>query len=159
MEAFRGNHTAKLEEGGRLKLPAPFKKILDDAHVTELYITSEDGLSAEVWPLSAWEKQEARYTAMCASDVAAEKFDEAEDYLELTSYYGVQVEMDKQGRVQLPQLLRGTAKLDGDVNIRGKLNHMVVQNSKILAELMATKSLTRENRRSLASVVSSRIDP
>ena len=29
MEAFRGNHPAKVEDGGRLKLPGPFKKIVD----------------------------------------------------------------------------------------------------------------------------------
>lgn len=158
MEAFRGNHSAKLEEGGRLKLPAPFRKIVDDAHVTQFYITSIDGLSAQVWPLPAWEKQEALLTQMCASDVEAARYEAAENYLEQTSYYGQVVEMDKQGRVQLPQLLRGTAKLDGDVNLRGKLNHVVVQNSKDLAEMMDQKTLTREHLRSLSPVLTPRID-
>jgi MraZ protein len=45
MEAFRGNHPAKVEEGGRLKLPGPFKRLLDEAAVTQFYITSIDGLS------------------------------------------------------------------------------------------------------------------
>jgi MraZ protein len=158
MDAFRGNHSVKLEDGGRLKLPSPFKKILDDAHVTQFYITSKDGQGAEVWPLTAWEKQEALLTKMCASDEVAARYEAAVNYLEQTSYYGQQVEMDKQGRVQLPQLLRGTAKLDGDVNIRGKLNHLLVQNSKDLSEIMAQNALTQENLRSLAPVLTPRID-
>jgi len=43
---FRGNHPAKVEENGRLKLPVPFKQLLDAANVTELYVTSEDGKRA-----------------------------------------------------------------------------------------------------------------
>lgn len=151
MEAFRGNHPAKLEDGGRLKLPGPFKKIVEDAHVTQFYITSIDGLSAEIWPLTAWEKQEALLAELSASDDAAEK------YLEQTSYYGQQVEMDKQARVQLPQILRGTAKLDGEVAIRGKMNHLVVQNFKNLSESLAANALTQEDLRSLAPILKPRV--
>ena len=35
------------------------------------------------------------------------------NYLNLTSYYGQQVEMDNQARIMLPQILREEAKLDG----------------------------------------------
>ena len=48
---FRGNHPAKVDEKGRLKLPAAFKQILDAQNVAQFYITSVDGKSAEVWPL------------------------------------------------------------------------------------------------------------
>ena len=37
---FRGNHPAKVDEKGRLKLPAAFKQLLDAANVTQFYITS-----------------------------------------------------------------------------------------------------------------------
>ena len=147
MEAFRGNHPAKVEEGGRLKLPGPFKKLLDDANVTQFYITSVDGLSAQIWPLPAWEKQEKRLSELSADDDAAEK------YLDLTSYYGQQVEMDKQARVQLPQILRASANLDAEVAVRGKLNHLEVQNLKSLEESLPAIALTEENRRTLRPVL------
>jgi MraZ protein len=150
MEAFRGNHTAKVEDGGRLKLPGPFKKIVDEAHVTQFYITSLDGQSAQIWPLPAWEKQEELLTELSSTDDAAEK------YLDQTSYYGQQVEMDKQARVQLPQRLRGTAKLDAEVAIRGKLNYLVVHNLKNLEESLAANALTAEDRRSLAPILKPR---
>jgi MraZ protein len=147
MEAFRGNHTAKVEDGGRLKLPGPFKKIVDEAHVTEFYITSLDGQSAQIWPLPAWEKQEELLTELSSTDDAAEK------YLDQTSYYGQQVEMDKQARVLLPQKLRGTAKLDAEVAIRGKLNYLEVHNLKNLEESLAANALTAEDRRTLAPIL------
>jgi len=152
MEAFRGNHPAKVEEGGRLKLPGPFKKLLDDANVTQFYITSIDGMSAQIWPLPAWEKQEELLADLSAEDDSAEK------YLNLTSYYGAQVEMDKQARVQLPQILRATAQLDGEVAVRGKLNHIEVQNLKNLEQSLPASSLTAENRKTLASVLRPRHD-
>ncbi len=152
MEAFRGNHPAKVEEGGRLKLPGPFKKLLDEANVTQFYITSIDGLSAQIWPLPAWEKQEARLAELSAEDDAAEK------YLNLTSYYGQQVEMDKQARVQLPQILRASASLDTEVAIRGKMNHLEVQNLKNLEDSLPANVLTVEDRRTLAPILRPRSD-
>jgi len=152
MEAFRGNHPAKVEDGGRLKLPGPFKKLLDEANISQFYITSIDGLSAQIWPLPAWEKQEALLAELSADDDAAEK------YLNLTSYYGQQVEMDKQARVQLPQILRAAASLDAEVAIRGKLNYLEVQNLKNLEQSLPANLLTAEDRRTLAPVLRPRSD-
>src|ERR1700679_3741964 len=112
---FRGNHPAKVDEKGRLKLPAAFKQLLDAANVTQFYITSTDGKSAEVWPLPEWEKREQQLAEFSTLDPAVDK------YLDLTSYYGQQVEIDNQARVLLPQILRGTATLDAEVTVFGKL--------------------------------------
>ena len=54
--------------------------------------------------------------------------DAVEKYLNLTSYYGQQVEMDNQARVLLPQILRGTAKLDAEVAVMGKIDYLEVHN-------------------------------
>lgn len=51
---FRGNHPAKVDEKGRLKVPSAFKQLLDAQHVTQFYVTSSDGKSAEIWPLPEW---------------------------------------------------------------------------------------------------------
>ena len=150
MEAFRGNHPAKAEDGGRLKLPGPFKKILDDANVTQFYITSQDGESAQIWPLPAWEKQEALLAESSTMDDAVDK------YLNLTSYYGQQVEMDKQGRVVLPQILREAAKLNAEVAVRGKMHYLEVQNLKSLEESLPVNALTAEDRQALKQILKPR---
>jgi MraZ protein len=147
---YRGNHPAKVDEKGRLKLPAAFKQLLDAANVTQFYITSTDGESAEIWPLPEWEKQEALLAESSTMDEAVDK------YLNLTSYYGQQVEMDNQARVLLPQILRGTAQLDGEVAVLGKLFYLKVQNLRKLEESLSANAITAENRQSLGPILKRR---
>jgi MraZ protein len=143
---FRGNHPAKVDEKGRLKLPAAFKQLLDAQNVTQFYITSSDGKSAEVWPLPEWEKREQQLAEYSTLDPAVDK------YLDLTSYYGQQVEIDNQARVLLPQILRGTATLDAEVTVFGKLTYLEVRNREIYEKELPAKTMTDENRQALAAV-------
>jgi MraZ protein len=152
MAAFRGNYTAKIDDAGRLKLPGPFKELLDEAQVSQFYITSTDGVSAQIWPLPEWEKQEARLSEFSTMDDAVDK------YLNLTSYYGQQVKMDTQARVVLPQILRTAAKLDAEVSVRGKIEYLEVNNLKQLEESLAAKPLTLEDRKSLAPILKRRVE-
>jgi len=141
---FRGNHPAKVDEKGRLKLPAAFKQLLDAQNVTQIYITSTDGESAEIWPLPEWEKREEQLAESSTMDDAVEK------YLNLTSYYGQQVEMDKEGRVLLPQILRGKASLNAEVAVLGKLHYLEVHNLEVIDQSVEDNPLTAEDRQSLA---------
>jgi MraZ protein len=147
---FRGNHPTKVDEKGRLKLPAAFKQLLDAQHVTQFYITSVDGKSAEIWPLPEWEKQEALLAESSTLDDAVAK------YLNMTSYYGQQVEMDNQTRVLMPQILRGTAKLDAEVAVMGKINHLEVHNLSLFEESLPTNALTPDDRKAVAALLSRR---
>ena len=147
---FRGNHPAKVDEKGRLKLPAAFKQILDAQNVTQFYITSVDGKSAEVWPLSEWEKREKALAEFSTMDDAVQK------YLNLTSYYGQQVEMDNQGRVLLPQILRGKAQLDSDVTVFGKMVFLEVHNREIFEQNLAANEMTTDDRKAVAAILSRR---
>jgi MraZ protein len=74
-------------------------------------------------------------------------------YLNLTSYYGQQVEMDKEGRILLPQLLREKAKLNADVAVLGKLHYIEVHNLGVLDESLQANALTAEDRQSLATIL------
>jgi MraZ protein len=147
---FRGNHPAKVDEKGRLKLPAAFKQILDAQNVTQFYITSVDGKSAEVWPLPEWEKREKALAEFSTMDDAVQK------YLNLTSYYGQQVEMDNQGRVLLPQILRGKAQLDSDVTVFGKMVFLEVHNREIFEQNLAANEMTTDDRKAVAAILSRR---
>jgi len=147
---FRGNHPAKVDEKGRLKLPAAFKQIVDGQSVTQFYITSSDGAKAEIWPLPAWEKVEAKLAEFSIMNDAVEK------YLSWTGYYGQQVEMDNQARVLLPQILRGAAKLDAEVVVMGKIDHLEVHNQAAFEASLTSNSLTPEDRRSVGTILHGR---
>lgn len=143
---FRGNNPAKVDDKGRLKIPFAFKTLLDAANVTQVYITSTDGKSAQVWPLPAWEKQERLLAEHSNLDEAVEK------YLNLTSYYGQQVEMDSQARVVLPQKLRDKGRLNAEVVVLGKLVYLEVQNEKEFEERLMASELTAEERKAVAAI-------
>jgi MraZ protein len=144
---FRGNHPAKVDEKGRLKLPAAFKQLVDAANVTQFYITSMDGECAEIWPLPAWEKREKSLVAFSTLDEAVDT------YLNVTSYYGQQIEIDNQARLLLPQILRGSAKLDSEVTVFGKLDHLEVRNRENFERSDPGKLMTLEKKQALAGVL------
>ena len=149
---FRGNHPAKVDEKGRLKLPAAFKQLLDAQNVTQFYITSQDGRCAEIWPLPEWEKRETQLAGSSNLD------DPVQKYLNMTSYYGQQVEMDNQGRVLLPQILRGKAQLDSDVTVFGKMTYLEVHNREIFEQNLSANELTVDDRRAVAAILNRRSD-
>ncbi len=128
---FRGNHPTRVDEKGRLKVPADFKRRVDEIYGPRFFITSRDGQRAELWPMKEWEKLEETLSKMPSS--AAKK-----RFVDATSYYGQEVEMDAQGRLLLPQLLREKATLAADVAVLGLQNYLgVVNDAKHRASLEA----------------------
>ena len=147
---FRGNHPAKVDEKGRLKLPSAFKQLVDAANVTQFYVTSTDGKSAEIWPLPEWEKREEKLAESSDMDDAVKK------YLNLTSYYGQQVEMDNQARILLPQILRNSAQLDAEVTVFGMRVFVEVHNREIFERNMAANAMTADDRKAMAEILRSK---
>jgi MraZ protein len=144
---FRGNHPAKVDEKGRLKLPSAFKALVDVATVTQFYVTSVDGESAQVWPLPEWEKREAQLAESSEMEEAVQK------YLSLTSYYGQQVEMDAQARILLPQILRSAAGLDDEeAVVIGMGAYIAAHNRKRFEQTVVANRLTTEDRAKLAEI-------
>ena len=104
---FRGTHLTRLDDKGRFKMPAEFKRVIDENYSAQFYITSWDGKSAKVYPMQAWEEIERKLAALPEMHKTKQKF------LERTSYYGQVVDFDGQGRLLMPQILRETANLEG----------------------------------------------
>jgi MraZ protein len=118
---FRGNHPTRVDEKGRLKVPADFKRVIDEKYGAKFYITSMDGKVAHLYPFEEWEQIEAKLNGLSNFNPAKKRF------LTVTNYYGQVVEMDAQGRLLIPQLLRESASLKADVAVMGFLNHLEVQ--------------------------------
>ena len=118
---FRGNHPTRVDEKGRLKVPAEFKRVIDEKYSTQFYITSLDGKSAQIYPFEEWERIEQKLAGLSTFNPTKKKF------LTRTNYWGQVAEMDNQGRLLLPQLLRDSAQLKGEVAVMGYLNRLEVQ--------------------------------
>ena len=119
---LRGSQITRVDEKGRLKVPAEYKRQLDDEGVEEFFITSKDGERAEIYPMKEWERIEAALDQLPSTNVAKRKF------LDVTNYYGQVATFDAQGRLLIPQTLREAAKLTGDVAVMGQRNMLVVIN-------------------------------
>jgi MraZ protein len=142
---FRGNHPTRVDEKGRLKLPAEFKRLVDERYGTQFYITSKDGRSAEIYPLQEWQKIEEKLAQIPSLNPAKKKF------LNRVNYYGQMSEMDTQGRVLLPQILRESAKLGGDVVVFGVQTYLEVANHDEFKQAMDTDPLTADDQQALAN--------
>ena len=141
---FRGNHPTRVDEKGRLKIPAEFKRLVDERYGTQFYITSKDGHSAEIYPLPEWQKIEEKLALIPSMNAAKKRF------LDRVNYYGQMSEIDAQGRVLLPQILRETAKLAGDVVVFGNQTYLEVENHDEFKQRMETEPLTTDDRQTMA---------
>ena len=120
--SFRGSHHTRMDEKGRMKMPADFKRVVDEKHGPRFYITSQDGERAEVYPLKVWEEIEEKLLTLGATSPVRKRF------LDRTNFYGQEVEMDSQGRLLLPQVLREKAMLKDEVVVLGMTNFLQVAN-------------------------------
>ena len=141
---FRGNNPARVDEKGRLKLPADFKRWVDEMYGPQFYITSKDGREAEVYPLKEWEKIELKLAAIPDMNPAKRKL------MDRFSYFGQTAEMDAQGRLLVPQILRESAKMSGDVVVFGMQTYLKVTNHDVFRKHMDANPLTEEDEQSLA---------
>src|SRR5207247_9450898 len=119
---FRGNHRTRVDEQCRLKVPAEFKRVVDEKYGTQFYITSLDGKSALIYPFEEWQRLEEKLSRLSTFNPTKKKF------LNRTNYYGQVVEMDGQGRVLIPALLRDSADIKGDVAVLGQLSYLEARN-------------------------------
>jgi MraZ protein len=117
---LRGNYTAKIDNKGRLKVPTPFRRFIEEKHGTGVYVTSLTGDCVRIYPLSEWEAIEQRLALLPTMDPARRKF------LDRTNYFGQQSEFDAQGRVLIHPLLRRSAGVIGDVAVMGYLSYLEV---------------------------------
>jgi MraZ protein len=140
---FRGNHPTRVDEKGRLKIPAEFKRVIDEKYGQQFYITSLDGKVAQVYPFEEWERIEQKLAALSNFNPTKKKF------LDRTNYYGQQVEMDGQGRLLLPQLLREAGQIKGEVAVLGNLTYLVVRNLELFKREIEEEKFTPDDEKTL----------
>jgi len=141
---FRGNHPTRVDEKGRLKVPAEFKRVIDEKYGAEkFYITSLDGRVAQVYPFEEWERIEQKLAALSTFNPTKKKF------LSRVNYYGQVVEMDGQGRLLMPQLLRESAQIRGEVAVLGNLTYLEVRNLELFKAEIEQEHFTPDDEKTL----------
>jgi len=118
---LRGSYLATVDEKGRVKIPSDFLGELRKAGA-KFYVTSATGEAAQIYPLKAWEAIENKLSKLSSHHAIKVKF------LARTSYYGQVVEVDGQGRILIPPVLREAAQMKGEVDVAGRLTYLEVWN-------------------------------
>jgi len=140
---FRGNHPTRVDEKGRLKVPAEFKRVIDEKYGQQYYITSLDGKVAQIYPFEEWERIEQKLASLSTFNPTKKKF------LSRVNYWGQAVEMDGQGRLLIPQLLRESAEIKGEVAVLGNLTYLEVRNLEAFRKEIETEQFTPDDEKTL----------
>jgi MraZ protein len=142
---LRGNHPARVDDKGRLKVPNGFRTLVEQQYGSELFVTSVTGEYVRVYPMAVWLEIERRLAEVPSANPSKQRF------LDRVNFFGQSVTLDKQGRVLLPQLLRESAAMSGEVSVLGLQNHLAVWNQKRLQERLFKKEpFTDEDGRVLS---------
>src|SRR5215212_1206543 len=138
-----GHSPAKIDEKGRLKIPANFRKIIEDRFGPDCFITSTDGESALVYPLPVWFDFQGRLSKVPSTNQAKKKL------LERANFFGQVSTIDAQGRVLVPARLRTQAAIVEDVVVIGNQDHLVVWNEERIQRRMSEAPLTPDDFKEL----------
>ncbi len=125
---LRGNHPARIDDKGRLKVPNGFRSTIESQWGKELFLTSVTGEFVRVYPMAVWLEIEQRLAAVPSAHPSKMRF------LERVNFFGQVTSMDRQGRIVIPQLLRESAAMAGEVSVLGQQNFLAVWNLKRLQE-------------------------
>lgn len=139
---LRGSCPAKVDEKGRLKIPAVFLDALKE-YGTQFYVTSTTGESARIYPMKVWNEIEDKLAKISSQNRAKRKF------LMRTSYFGQTVQLDGQGRLLMPAVLREAAQTKGDVDVFGSLDYLEVMNHTRVLDEMKNEPFTDDDFKAL----------
>jgi MraZ protein len=119
--------------------------LVEQQYGAELFVTSVTGEYVRIYPMAVWLEVERRLAEVPSANPSKQRF------LDRVNFFGQTVTMDKQGRVVLPQMLRESAAMAGEVSVLGLQNHLAVWNQKRLQERLFKKEpFTDEDGRVLS---------
>ena len=136
MVTFRGHETARIDDKGRLKIPAKFKRVLDASNTGVLFATAVTDEAISLYPLPVWESIEAKVLGLGMLDPRRRAFDRR------VHYFGSELEMDAQGRICLKPVQRELIKNMDDVVLLGCMDHLDIYPAQTLSEEMRPGELT-----------------
>ncbi len=108
VEAPRGTLNGRVDEKGRLKLPAAVAQYFGALGEQRVFVTTLNTSTALIYPISVWRETE---------NMLQEPGDDADlraDVAFVANHYGEDAEIDAQGRVLMPTTLRRDLALEKD---------------------------------------------
>jgi MraZ protein len=126
---FLGTHTPKLDEKGRLILPAKFRDELADG----LVIAKFQERCLAIWPMSVFVEMTKTVRSASSSQQGVR------DYQRILASGASNETPDRQGRITVPPDLRSYAGLDKDCVVVGAIDRVEVWNPAAWEQYSAEK--------------------
>ncbi len=145
MERFRGGFPATIDAKGRVKLPARLREQLEQGYGREVFVCSFFPHELRIYPLATWEAFEEQLAEKPSMKPAMLKLQERVNY-------GQQVELDDNGRILIPALLREMVDVEGDVVVAGRIKFLTVTAKSRAAEMLQGASLSNEELEEIAAL-------
>ncbi len=101
-----GAYPARLDDRGRLRLPAVFVRYFDRLAERELFVTSVDNVTVQIYPIAVWRQRREALARDTANPDAA-------DVLFVANHNGANAQVDAQGRILIHEELRRRLGLEG----------------------------------------------
>ena len=96
-----------------------------------------------MYPFEEWQRIEEKLAKLSNFNPTKKKF------LNRTNYYGQLVEIDGQGRVLIPALLRDSAEIKGEVAVVGNLTYLEVQSIEVYKKDIEENPFTSDDEKTL----------
>ncbi|MGQ0502519.1 MAG: division/cell wall cluster transcriptional repressor MraZ [Panacagrimonas sp.] len=111
---FSGSHQLTIDDKGRLAIPARYRQELADGCASQLFITRGPNPCLEIYPAPEFQRLAEQIQQM-------EDRDHAEVLKSVFIGFACETEIDKQGRVLLPPMLRKYAKFSDSAVLMGQI--------------------------------------
>jgi MraZ protein len=113
--------SAKVDDKGRLKLPAEFLDWMKKSNVVNVFISTFDKRTARIYPIPLWK------STLLMLENAGENAQAGSHLALVAKNYGGDAEIDSQGRILLPAALRVLLGLESqpvylDCHASGRIN-------------------------------------
>lgn len=119
---LRGHAMAKVDDKGRLKIPAEFledfREQCGDSRRT--FVTSLDGRRVRLYPIAVWEEHEKKIAQLPKTDP------DLANYSTVVNFWGKETPIDNQGRLLIHPMLRAKAAIQKDVSVFGMQTYLEV---------------------------------
>jgi len=116
---FRGRHQHVLDEKGRLNIPSRFREVIAQEHEGQLVVTNLPHCLVAYTP-EQWDLIESRTSRL--SNVKSN----VQSFLRYFYSGATECELDRQGRILIPPLLRDAVNLDKQVVVVGMFNRIEI---------------------------------
>jgi MraZ protein len=141
---LRGNHAAKIDDKGRLKIPNAFRALIEQQHGSEVFVTSLTGEYVRIFPMAVWLALEEKLARVPSTHPARLKF------FDRVNFYGQTSEIDSQGRVVIHPRLRDSAGMSGEVDVFGQYEYLDVWNHERFVAKLQREPYSEDDARALA---------